>query len=133
VNGREWRDWFSGNALPAALKKVGSLRVTLSDDGKVGATFVAESTQPRALALNVALLGNDLESDVKRGENAGRKLRHDFVVLSFAMIDMTHEGTRWTGSVTAPKQFGDDKPSAVAAWVTENTTTIQATGGWLRR
>jgi hypothetical protein len=133
VNGREWRDWFSGNALPASSKTVGSLRVTLSDDGKVGATFVAESTQPRAVALNVALLGNDLASDVKRGENTGRKLRHDFVVLSFAKIDMMYEANRWTGSVTLPKQFGDDKASALAAWITENATPIQATGGWLRR
>lgn len=133
VNGREWRDWFSGNALPAALKKVGNLRVTLSGDGQIGATFVPESTEPRALALNVALLGNDLESDVKRGENAGRKLRHDFVVLSFATIDMTHKGNRWTGSVALPKQSGDDKPNALAAWITENATIIQATGGWLRR
>jgi hypothetical protein len=132
VNGREWRDWFSGNALPPSAKKVGSLRVTFSDDGKVGANFVAESTQSHALALNVALLGNDLSSDVKRGENTGRKLRHDFVVLSFAKIDMTHEANRWTGSVMLPKQSGDDKPSALAAWITENATPIQATGGWLK-
>jgi len=31
--------------------------------------------------INVALLGTDLESDVKRGENSGCKLRYDFVVL----------------------------------------------------
>jgi len=79
------------------------------------------------------LLGNDLESDVKRGENSGRKLRHDFVVLGFAKIDMMHEANRWTGSVALPRQSGNDKPSALAAWVTENGTPIQATGGWLRR
>jgi hypothetical protein len=132
VNGGEWRDWFSSNALPASSKKVGSLRVTFSDDGKVGATFVAESTQLPALALNVALLGNDLESDVKRGENTGRKLRHDFVVLNLIKMDMAKEANRWTGSVALPKQSGDDKPSALAAWITENATPIQATGGWLR-
>jgi hypothetical protein len=132
VNGREWRDWFSGNALPASSKKIGSLRVTFNDDGKVGATFVAESTQPHALALNVALLGNDLESDVKRGENSGRKLRHDFVVLNLIKMDMAKEANRWTGLVALPKQSGDDKPSALAAWITENATPIQATGGWLR-
>jgi len=133
VNGREWRDWFSGSAVPASSKEVGSLRVTLSDNGKVGATFIAESTQPSPLALNVVLLGDDLESDVKRGENSGRKLRHDFVVLGFAKIDMMHEANRWTGSVALPRQSGNDKPSALAAWVTENGTPIQATGGWLRR
>src|SRR5947208_7644646 len=53
VNGREWRDWFSGCAVPASSKEVGSLRVTLSDDDRVGATFIAESTQPSPLALNV--------------------------------------------------------------------------------
>jgi hypothetical protein len=133
VNGREWRDWFSGNALPASSKKVGSLRVTFSDGDKVGATFVAESTQPHALALNVALLGNDLESDVKRGENTGRKLHHDFVVLNLIKMDMAKEANRWIGSVALPKQSGDDKPTALAAWITENATPIQATGGWLRQ
>ncbi|MGH7982116.1 MAG: DUF1223 domain-containing protein [Candidatus Udaeobacter sp.] len=133
VNGREWRDWLSGNALPASSKKVGSLRVTLSDDGKVGASFLAESTQPRFLELNVALLGNDLESDVKRGENTGRKLRHDFVVLNLIKFDMAKEANRWTGSAELPKPSSPDKPSALAAWVTDNATPIQATGGWLGR
>ena len=132
VNGREWRDWLSGNALPTSSKKVGSLRVIFSEDGKVGATFVAESTQPNALLLNVALLGNDLESDVKRGENTGRKLRHDFVVLNLIKVDMAKEANRWTGSVAFPTQSGGDKPSALAAWITANATLIQATGGWLR-
>ena len=132
VNGREWRDWLSGNALPTSSKKVGSLRVIFSEDGKVGATFVEESTQPNALLLHVALLGNDLESDVKRGENTGRKLRHDFVVLNLIKVDMAKEANRWTGSVAFPTQSGGDKPSALAAWITGNTTLIQATGGWLR-
>jgi hypothetical protein len=131
VNGREWRDWFSGNALPTPLKKVGSLRVTLSDNGKVGAIFVTESTQPHSLTLNVALLGNDLESDVKRGENTGRKLRHDFTVLSLAKTGMVYDGNRWTGTIPFPKPSGDDKPSALAAWITENEIPIQATGGSL--
>jgi hypothetical protein len=131
VNGREWRDWFSGNTVPASLKRVGILRVTLSDDGKVGATFVTESTQPRTLELNMAFLGNDLESDVKRGENTGRKLRHDFVVLNLIKFDMAREGNRWTGSSELPKSA--DKPSALAAWITDNATPIQATGGWLRQ
>ena len=77
------------------------------------------------------MLGNDLESDVKRGENSGRKLRHDFVVLDLIKIDMTNESNGWTGSVVLPMRSGD-KPSALAAWITENETPIQATGGWLK-
>src|SRR5205085_3561543 len=130
VNGKEWRDWFSANSLPASSKKVGTLRVTSNGGGRVAATFVAESNVSRALTFNAALLGNNLESDVKRGENGGRKLHHDFVVLSFAKIEMTHEANRWTASVALRKQSGSDKPTALAAWITENATPIQATGGW---
>ena len=133
VNGKEWRNLFGGNAVPTISTRVGVLRVSLGDGGKLTATFVPETTQPRALALNVALLGNDLESDVKRGENSGRKLRHDFVVLDLIRIDMTNESNRWTGSVALPMQSSADKPSAIAAWITEDRTPIQATGGWLQR
>ena len=132
VNGKEWRSWFSGNGMPTTSTKVGVLRVSLGADGKLSGTFVPETRQPRTLALYVALLGNDLESDVKRGENSGRKLRHDFVVLNLIKIDMANESNRWSGSVALPMRTGNDKPSALAAWITENATPIQATGGWLR-
>lgn len=132
VNGREWRDWFGLHTVPTTSTKVGVLRVSLGTDGKLTATFVPQTTQPRAVALNVALLGNDLESDVKRGENSGRKLRHDFVALDLIKIDMANGPSGWTGFVALPKQPGNDKPSALAAWITENGTPIQATGGWLR-
>src|SRR5215475_15344589 len=99
VNGKEWRNWFGGEAVPTISTRVGVLRVSLGNDEKLTATFIPETTQPRALALDVALLGNDLESDVKRGENSGRKLRHDFVVLDLIRIDMTNQGNLWTGTV----------------------------------
>jgi hypothetical protein len=133
INGKEWRNWFGGNAVPTISTRVGVLRASLGNGGKLTATFLPETTQPRALALNVALLGNELESDVKRGENSGRKLRHDFGVLDLIRIDMTNQSNRWTGSVALPMQSSADKPSAIAAWITEDRTPIQATGGWLQR
>ena len=133
VNGREWRGWFGvGGGLRSSSEKIGKLGVTLSGDGKVAAIFVpTAASNPRLLKFEVALLGNDLESEVKRGENSGRKLRHDFVVLGIATTDMTKENDRWTASVQLPSS-GDDKPGALAAWITENAIPIQATGGWLR-
>src|SRR5947208_6297262 len=132
VNGKEWRGWFGGNAMPITSTKVGVLRVSVGDDGKVSATFGPDTMQARPLALNVALLGNDLESDVKRGENSGRKLRDDFVVLQLAKTDLIASGDRWIGSISIPKQIAE-KPRAFAAWVSEEDvdSPIQATGGWL--
>ena len=130
VNGKEWRGWFGGNAMPITSTKVGVLRVSVGDDGKVSATFIPS----RPLTLNVALLGNDLESDVKRGENSGRKLRHDFVVLQLAKSEMTNQGNLWTGTVLLSSNAETDKATALAAWVKSGETAppIQATGGWLK-
>jgi hypothetical protein len=110
------------------------LRVSFSNDGKLSASFVPATTQPGALALNLALLGNDLESDVKRGENSGRKLRHDFVVLQLAKSEMTNQGNLWTGTVLLSSNAGSDKATALGAWVKwgETAPPIQATGGWLK-
>src|SRR5204863_2916177 len=132
VNGKEWRGWFGGNAMPITSTKVGVLRVSVGDNGKVSATFAPDTMQSQPLALNVALLGNDLESDVKRGENSGRKLRHDFVVFQLAKTDLIASGDHWIGSISIPKQDAE-KPRAFAAWVSEEDvdSPIQATGGWL--
>jgi hypothetical protein len=134
VNGKEWRDWFGGNAMPITSTKVGVLRVSVGDDGKVSATFAPDTMQARPLALNVALLGNDLESDVKRGENSGHKLRHDFVVLQLAKSEMTKQGNLWTGTALLSSNAGTYKATALAAWVKsgEIAPPIQATGGWLK-
>src|SRR5215471_3064771 len=134
VNGKEWRSWFGGNAPPASSTKVGVLRASLGDNGQVTATFIPATTQPRSLTLNVALLGNDLQSDVKRGENSGRKLRHDFVVLQLAKSEMTNQGNLWTGTVLLSGNSGADKATALAVWVKSGETAepIQATGGWLK-
>ena len=132
INGKEWRSWFVDNVPTASSIKVGVFRLSLGAGGKLSARYVPEATRHRRLALNVALLGNDLESDVKRGENSGRKLRHDFVVLNLINIDMANESNAWTGSVVLPMRAGADKVSALAAWITENEMLIQATGGWLR-
>src|SRR6266567_7895599 len=38
INGKEWRGWFGGNAMPITSAKVGVLRVSVGDNGKVSAT-----------------------------------------------------------------------------------------------
>ena len=130
VNGREWKGWFNNGMLSERSENVGKLRVALNGNNEVKATFAGTQTGP--LKLEVAVLGGNLESDVKRGENSGRKLRHDFVALDLANVDMTKTGADWTGQAVLPKAAMLDKPSAVAIWVTQDTLPIQATGGWLR-
>jgi len=134
VNGREWRDWYGNHALShEPPTKAGNLRVTLSNETQVTAVFAREDSRTSPVQLHIALLGSNLESDVKRGENSGRKLRPDFVVLQLDKIDMVNGADHWTGSVSFAPNATADKPTAIAAWVTSggNITPIQATGGWL--
>jgi hypothetical protein len=119
VDGREWR----GRELPRASgKKAGVLRVRVAAD-RVSVSFPRDA---RKLSAHVAWLAGEVETDVKAGENRGRKLRHDFTALSIESqpIDAA------TGSAT----FAVAKPSeakAVAAWITETglLEPVQAAGG----
>ena len=133
LNGREWRDWAQTRAPaePSAVK-AGKLTVT-TNDASVQVVFAPEYSIPAPLRVEFALLGSDLESDVKRGENSGRKLRHDFTVLYFAVAPMRLENGRFMASLALPPKT-TDTPAALAAWVTfgDAQPPLQATGGWLR-
>jgi hypothetical protein len=132
LDGREWRDWFSHPLLPEpSTARVGKLTVTVRDK-TAAVVFLPASGEVKSLQVELALLGGDLVSDVKRGENSGRKLRHDFTVLHYFSAPLRAEGGRF--SVEIPLAAREiDAPVALAAWVTpgEAQPPIQATGGWL--
>jgi hypothetical protein len=132
LDGREWRGWFRRQPLPDALReRVGTLSVTLDGDG-VTARF-APAASHGALELHLAVLGFGLSSEVRAGENHGRTLAHDFVVLGHRRIAMHHAQEVYT-SVTRLPAAGVEAPRlALAAWVSPagDTAPLQATGGWL--
>jgi hypothetical protein len=132
--GREWKGWFRREPAPSAPpEKIGRLTVALDTTRRATVTFAPTSTPATALHAWVALLGSDLTSDVKRGENRGRTLRHDFVVLHLRTRPLTRVGERWTAILDLPPP-DRDPPTALAAWVAaaEGQPPLQATGGWLR-
>jgi hypothetical protein len=133
VNGKEWLGFFKHESPPKSpLEKVGVLTVAIKED-KATATFLPQNSIYNPVKLELAWLGTDLQSDVKRGENSGRKLHHDFVVLHLDEIDMVNQANHWTGSLSLIRKAVADGPTAIAAWVTSGAdiTPIQATGGWL--
>jgi hypothetical protein len=133
VDGKEWRGWFAGEHLPASRDdaKVGILKVTVVDRMKAEIVFKPGRSLPDLVQVELALLGNNLESDVKRGENGGHKLHHDFVVLHLLKTRLTENGELMTASIVLPRRTTDE-PTAFAAWITPGSGAppIQATGGW---
>lgn len=134
LNGEEWRGWFEGRrSLPEASEDAGVLRVALNDDGKANARFAAQRNLPETLTLNVAVLGSGIAVDVEAGENRGRELAHDFVVLGHQTASLQQQDGAYTGTVALPSADKDAERYALAAWVSRPGTQapLQATGGWL--
>jgi hypothetical protein len=136
LNGLEWhRGWLSGQIPALGPAKSGELALTFSDkEMKVAATYTpAASASNQPLLLNIALLGFNVITDVRAGENGGRKLQHDFVVLGFSSSPMVSEANgTFQAAPIAIKTSTDDAPGAVVAWVSKDDGSIlQVTGGWL--
>lgn len=123
LNGSEWR----GGKLPApSVEKPGVLSVECSDDGVCRVRFEATGNYE----VNVAVLGAGILSKVRAGENRGRDLRHDFVVLELKTAKMSEGTAELSVAKSAEKGIGRQ---ALAVWVTRRgeLTPVQATGGWL--
>jgi len=131
-SGEEWRSWrFFGKPENGDAQTVGKIELTVNNGGQFEAQFFAsEQSDTKPSQLNVAILGVGLSNDVTRGENSGKTLKHDFVVLGISSFSSAEDG-KWAGTIPSPEVKA--QKYAVAAWVTEGgrLTPLQATGGYL--
>src|SRR5438552_1711274 len=72
--------WRNAAVPPAAAETPGVLKITINGE-RITAAFKPASNAGRHYEIHVARLGFTLRADVTAGENNGRKLVHDFVVL----------------------------------------------------
>jgi hypothetical protein len=127
LDGQEWHQ----GALTAATEPAGILKVILNGD-RLSATFKPAAAGVRRYDLHVAQLGFSMTADVTAGENNGRKLSHDFVVLGLSTEAMKG-GAKELKLTAPPMKSNADPRTAIAAWVSEagKLQPIQAVGGWL--
>jgi len=134
-NGDEWRPMQGGPISPAVL--AGALSVELTEGGTCRIEFdPASGAEKGDYLVHVALLGGGISSKVTAGENDGRTLSHEFVVIGLADADLSSgaPGSPLRASVALPTPIVPNaKRRALAAWVTRRgaISPIQATGGWL--
>lgn len=137
MNGLEWRrGWFSGQRIPSTgVKKAGVLTLTIGEKNKkfYGLYIPGPAAPTQPLVINMALLGFNVITDVKRGENSGSRLEHDFVVLGFCSMPLIATADKgFRSDPVELKSSTEDVPGAVVAWVSGNDAAIlQVTGGWL--
>lgn len=130
LDGREWRNTRVPGAAPDAP---GILRISLTSADSARAAFRPAQTDARSFDVHVARLGFGLNIKVKAGENSGRDLRHDFVVLSLADERLGPEGKELHLPVIASAALAANERTAIAAWITESGRVgpVQAVGGWV--
>lgn len=135
LDGKEWRGWFSRDELPRASSQPTGTLTASSDDGKQWSLrFEPVAGNSSAFDFHAALLGFDVNSDVKAGENRGRKLQHDFVVLTLATTTSKgNNGTFQIELILTPSSRLSAKRLGVAVWITrhKDLQPLQAIGGWL--
>lgn len=137
LNGSEWRGWSEGKPIPSLRVETGALTLDVFP-GAANVRFAfpvgSRPIMPGAPVAHVAVLGMGLSRNIKAGENKGKTLVHDFVVMDYQRVLLREENDSWTGvgkwRVTKP---AEPNRYAVAVWVTtdEHTEVIQAAGGWL--
>lgn len=133
VDGDEWKRWAGLRKLPLQPDApAGELRIEI-DDGHVRAVYTPVSESSARVKLHVALLGLGLESEVSRGENAGRRLEHDFVALTSHHALMEPAGRGFEAELELETPSTSAPSYAIAAWVTPDGSQrpLQAVGGWL--
>ena len=138
LDGREWRDSsvLGGRSVPTPTKGdgAGRLEAVVKDGKTVSVVYRMTGHDNTAREVSVALLGCDLHSDVRAGENSGRNLRHDFVALSCEKKPLASDKGDGTAVFELPAAAAiDAKRLALAIWVEESGRPgiQQATGGWL--
>ena len=137
LNGKEWRDWSGRKDGPkSGGAQAGVLTVISSDTNRWQVIFAPANTDGADYEVHAALLASGLSSDVKAGENRGRLLRHDFVVLTLVKAALVRSGDVAQGEFVLPVRPKAARSSlALAVWIapTGRFEPLQATGGWLAR
>lgn len=121
LDGREWM----GRSIPTPSgEKPGALKLSIIN-GKAVAEFA--SAGGKDLEVHIATLGFDLTTKIGAGENSGRNLKQDFIVLALSNQKMSAGKTEFAFNP-------DPRAGAIAAWITSpnHIEPIQAVGGWLK-
>lgn len=132
ANGEDWAGWRYGENFKRQVANVGNLTVRVDGD-RLSASFVPTDANQQSLIINVALLGMNLETRVKAGENHGRILRHDFVVLGLSNTALEKTADDYAATIELPEISQQAEELALVAWVSAvaTQTPLQAVGGYL--
>ncbi len=135
VGGREWRGWFRGDEPDlVAGPAVGRLELHADPEEVATVRFAPAVARREGLRAHLAVLGFGLSSSIGSGENAGRTLEEDFVVLGVSSGEVRGADAEPVWRLVWPQiKPARTKRRALVAWISgaDDPAPVQAVGGWL--
>jgi hypothetical protein len=134
LNGQEWRSFYGLRKLSVDTdKEVGLLRLKINDMELMAEYKPVEKLTDKSLILNIAVLGFDIKTDVKAGENSNKELKHNFTVLGYKTIPLYRNESDYAVMTELPDIVETAPRMAISTWINRENdmTPVQAAGGWL--
>lgn len=134
LNGQEWRSFFGFRKLATKTdKKVGTLSLKINDMYLEAMYTPYTNMTEKTLILNVVVLGFDIKTHVKSGENRNKDFKNDFTVLGYKTLPLYKNQSSYKAMTDLPEIVETAPRIAVSAWINReyDMSPIQAVGGWL--
>lgn len=136
VDGSGWQGWFYKQAIPKTKTSyLGNLQATINNS-KINVEYNTDNTKydnNQNLVAHVALLGFGIETQIHSGENAGHKLKHDFVIIGYEQSNMQTKQQLSLTDLTLPRANNvSPTKQALVFWVSEKSdpTPLQVAADW---
>jgi hypothetical protein len=129
INGQKWAGWRNGQSIPNLNKDLKG-KLKLYGQGNSWNIEVSEPNKLRKLTLNAVILGNNIRRKIGGGENKGKTLTHDNVVLDWQQhaIKAKTPSLKHTFNFAPVKGF---ETKSIVAWL-QDSDSLQVylvTGG----
>lgn len=129
IDGKEWRAWSRAAIQPT--QKPSPVQLAVYDESDDNFSVHIENAGSEKLTVRIARLGMGLSANITAGENSGRMLTHNFVVLAWE----TRAVTASSATLTFHIGKGGKTPAktAIAVWVEKagSPVPVQAVGNYL--
>lgn len=138
-SGENQRQWYRKNLSDKVKKQTAEGLITSSvnlDTGKVEIEFELKNKNSNELSCHIALMAGEIKTKVKRGENSGRNLSHEFVVIEFSEDHLVKNKSKHQCRLDIDLvEYNKHKSRSVAVWVSETNSgrVIQSAGAWVKK
>ena len=134
--GAEWRAWSDVTAPPVKTgPPIGRLTIENTKASGYRVVFKPKNGGTEDLTLHIALLGFGVRQSIGSGENTGRVLNHDFVVMDWKnKFVMRPVNDYFAAEFSALSAKMNPARQALVAWVQQGSAPkpLQATGAFLK-